>query len=80
MMKVPMPSFLKKGDYSYGIYLYGFPIQQALVAEFHWIREWYILFPISGILALIFAVISWHFIERPFLQLKYIFREKKMVP
>lgn len=74
MIKIPMPSFLKLGDYSYGIYLYGFPIQQALVAKFLWIREWYILFPVSAVLALTLAVISWHFIEKPFLKLKYIIR------
>ncbi len=32
----PFPRFslLKSGDYSYGIYLYGFPVTQALVAGF----------------------------------------------
>lgn len=72
MIKIPMPKFLKKGDYSYGIYLYGFPIQQALVASFLWTREWFILFPISLVLALTLAIVSWHFIEKPFLRFKYI--------
>lgn len=74
MIKIPMPAFLKLGDYSYGIYLYGFPIQQALVAKFLWTREWYILFPVSAVLALTLAVVSWHLIEKPFLRLKYIIR------
>ena len=74
MLKIPMPVFLKKGDYSYGIYLYGFPIQQALIATFFWTREWYIVFPISAVLTLLLAVISWHSIEKPFLKLKYLIR------
>jgi peptidoglycan/LPS O-acetylase OafA/YrhL len=79
LVKIPMPSFLKSGDYSYGIYLYGFPIQQALVAYFLWTREWYILFPISPILALALAIISWHYIEKPFLRLKYLGRRSQAV-
>jgi peptidoglycan/LPS O-acetylase OafA/YrhL len=74
MIEIPMPTFLKTGDYSYGIYLYGFPIQQALVAYFLWTREWYILFPISCAFAMGLSVISWHFIEKPFLKLKFIIR------
>lgn len=74
MIKIPMPEFLKFGDYSYGIYLYGFPIQQALVAKLLWVREWYILFPVSAVLTLALAVISWHYVEKPFLKLKYIIR------
>ena len=74
MLKIPMPAFLKRGDYSYGIYLYGFPIQQALVATFLWTREWYIVFPLSAILTLTLAVMSWHYIEKPFLKLKYLIR------
>lgn len=56
-----------RSDYSYGVYLYGFPIQQTLV---HWM-------PASGaalnfVLAmpvcLAFAALSWHGVERPMLR------------
>jgi peptidoglycan/LPS O-acetylase OafA/YrhL len=39
-----------EGDYSYGIYLYGFPIQQALVEVFPTLKVWWALFP-AGVLA-----------------------------
>jgi peptidoglycan/LPS O-acetylase OafA/YrhL len=64
-----VPALLKRGDYSYGIYLYGWPIQQALVA----------LVPVRNtaqqvLLALpcivLFAMVSWHLIERPILGLR----------
>lgn len=77
LVKIPMPSFFKSGDYSYGIYLYGFPIQQALVAYFFWTREWFVLFPISFTLAMALSMISWHYIEKPFLRLKNIGRKRQ---
>lgn len=70
--KLPLPRFVQ--DYSYGIYLYGWPIQQ-LIAQF---------FPDWGplkmtILAVPLAVIagaaSWFLIEKPALRLR-----KKFLP
>ena len=57
-------------DYSYGVYIYGYPVQQVLVlvgaAQF---GEWpFFAFSVVGALAL--AVPSWHFVERPALSLK----------
>jgi peptidoglycan/LPS O-acetylase OafA/YrhL len=62
--------FLQSGDYSYGIFLYGFPIQQAAVATG--------LVPLNGVatclvaLPFIFvmAACSWHFWEKPALRLR----------
>jgi peptidoglycan/LPS O-acetylase OafA/YrhL len=56
-------------DYSYGLYLYAFPIQQALIAANPNITPW-ILIALTTALALGFAVMSWHLVERPFLALK----------
>jgi peptidoglycan/LPS O-acetylase OafA/YrhL len=60
--------FGQYGDLSYGIYLYSYPVQQALVA---WWRPhltpyplFFLAFPITCLLA--FA--SWHWVEKPFLQ------------
>jgi len=57
------------GDYSYGVYLYAFPIQQALVLIF---PDWSVLALIfvAGSLTLILAICSWHWIEQPALQLR----------
>lgn len=66
----PRFSLLQRGDYSYGIYLYAFPIQQAVATLMP--PSW-LLFPASLILVAAFAGFSWHCIERPALRLKTIF-------
>ncbi len=62
---------LRNADYSYGIYLYGFPITQAvlaLVPELQGHGNWLAL--IAGTLTIFFAALSWHLIEAPMLKLK----------
>jgi peptidoglycan/LPS O-acetylase OafA/YrhL len=51
------------GDYSYGLYLYGFPIQQAVCALLPQYRVWYVHFPVSLLLSGICAYLSWTFLE-----------------
>ncbi len=51
------------GDYSYSIYLYAYPIQQAVAAA--GITNWWIHLAVSLVLVSVFAVISWHTIEKP---------------
>lgn len=65
--KIPL---LSTGDYSYGVYIFGFPIQQtvALLLPAH--REWWINFAISLPVTLLIAVLSWHYVEKPFLRLR----------
>jgi peptidoglycan/LPS O-acetylase OafA/YrhL len=71
MQRFPRTRLVESGDYSYGIYLYGFPIQQALVHLFPIFREsWPLLFLVGAPLTFAFAAISWHFIEKPTLALK----------
>ncbi|GAB3351615.1 acyltransferase family protein [Lysobacter tyrosinilyticus] len=53
-------------DYSYGLFLYGFPMQQAWVSCFPDIRP-LMLFPAATACALLLAMLSWHLIERPVL-------------
>jgi peptidoglycan/LPS O-acetylase OafA/YrhL len=57
------------GDYSYGIYIYGGPIQQAVVLWLAPSQAW-ITFAVSAPIVLALAVASWHFIEAPALTLK----------
>ena len=66
--RLAMP-FMKGRDYSYGIYLYGFPITQAVVAAYPGIGR-FALFPTALAVTLLFAALSWHWIEKPFLRLK----------
>lgn len=54
--------FNRYGDYSYGLYIYGFPVQQAVLAiagEQHYIQN----FLYSWSFTLILAVASWHWVE-----------------
>jgi peptidoglycan/LPS O-acetylase OafA/YrhL len=50
-------------NYSYGIYLYGFPIQQAIYTAFPFGRSPLINFVSSCLLATLVAAVSWHFVE-----------------
>jgi len=56
--------FNRVGDYSYGVYLYAFPVQQALV---HCYPAWNVvsLSLIAGSLTLLCAIASWHLVEKP---------------
>lgn len=56
-------------DYSYGLFLYGFPVQQALVAAFPQIAPLALL-PTATALALVLAAASWHWVEHPALHWK----------
>lgn len=62
-------SFNLGGDYSYGLYVYSFPIQQTLVERLPSLEPLG-LFAASLPLALTTAALSWHFLERPALTLK----------
>jgi peptidoglycan/LPS O-acetylase OafA/YrhL len=57
-------SFLTRiADYSYGVYLYGFPIQQTVSHLMPDHRVWYINFIISFAATLLIAAASWHLLE-----------------
>lgn len=63
----PVRAFNRLGDYSYGIYIYGFPIQQCVLAitgstSIAW------NFAVSWVCCLVVAAASWHFLEQPALR------------
>jgi len=60
------------GDYSYGIYLYAFVIQQSVVALLPGISAWGII-AIAGPISIFCSVLSWHLIEKRFLAIKSSF-------
>jgi peptidoglycan/LPS O-acetylase OafA/YrhL len=64
---VKLHGFGRFGDFSYGTYLYGFPIEQLLVKVFgHGVAPW-ILSACALPIALLMAVGSWYGVERRFL-------------
>lgn len=69
---VPSPLLLKLSrapDYSYGIYIYAFPIQQVLMMTVPTLPP-LLHALIAFLLVLIPASLSWHFVEKPALRLK----------
>ena len=56
------------GDFSYGTYLYAFPIQQLLMRQFGHTVSPLVLFAVATPLVLLAAVASWFGVERPFLR------------
>jgi peptidoglycan/LPS O-acetylase OafA/YrhL len=65
----------RMGDYSYGLYIYAFPIEQTLRQYIPDIQP-VELFLCASLLTLGCAMLSWHFVEHPALDLKKVrFRE-----
>lgn len=64
----PLLAFNRLGDYSYGIYIYAFPIQQ-LVAEAG-VRDPLVNIALALPPVLVCAIASWHLVERRALALK----------
>lgn len=64
-LPTPFQRFGRRHDYSYGLYIYAFPVQQllALAGVPAWGLVPYIALSTAGAFAL--AVPSWHLVERP---------------
>jgi len=67
--RLPWHGFNRFGDYSYGIYLWGFPIQQIVAHHLPHIA------PLTNAalslpLAVVVGMLSWHLVEKPALSLK----------
>jgi len=56
-------AFNEVGDYSYGLYIYSFPVQQTLAAVIPGIEAWTMVILSIGI-TLPLAVVSWYLVER----------------
>lgn len=67
VLEIPKRTFLLRGDYSYGIFLFGFPLQQTfahLAAQgAPELQRWWINFLVCVPLSIGMAYLSWHLIE-----------------
>lgn len=61
---------LRWGDYSYGIFLYGFPIEQLVASQGAAFQQWHVNLLIAVPLTVAFAALSWSVVERPALSLR----------
>jgi peptidoglycan/LPS O-acetylase OafA/YrhL len=66
--KLQLPIF-RHADYSYGLYIYAFPLQQAL-AELDVTKNFSLYILLCFLVILPFAIFSWHIVEKPSLRLK----------
>lgn len=68
--KLNFSNFGKHGDFSYGLYIYAFPIQQMIEHisknQLSHFENFLLSFPFT----LLFAIISWHLVEKNALKLK----------
>jgi peptidoglycan/LPS O-acetylase OafA/YrhL len=62
--------FNRFGDYSYGLYLWGFPVEQMVMHAFGAPTRPLWIFLVSFPLTLLCAIVSWHIVEKPALRLK----------
>lgn len=69
LQKIPPLPLFKTGDYSYGIYLYAYPIQQ-IVVQATGTREPAITFLLTIVPVTLVAIASWHLVEKPTLKLR----------
>ena len=67
LMKAPHIPVLMDGDYSYGLYLFAFPLQQLQAYMFPNAHEWYWNASFALVAGLAYAAFSWHVIEKPIL-------------
>jgi len=73
-------TYNKLGDYSYGIYIYAFPVQQSIAALIPGISVLSMVI-LSSAITLLFAIFSWHFLEKHALNLKasYVNQTQKLL-
>lgn len=67
---VRFKNFSRYGDFSYGIYLYSWPIQQLVMMYFGQKLNFFLFFISTLLIIIPVAALSWHLIEKPFLALK----------
>ncbi|MDB5277876.1 MAG: acyltransferase [Ferruginibacter sp.] len=68
--RISLGNFARYGDFSYGVYLYAWPVQQVLVYFFYTSLNPWTLFFYALCITTILAFCSWHLVEKPFLKLK----------
>jgi peptidoglycan/LPS O-acetylase OafA/YrhL len=70
--RLKLTNFGKYGDFSYGIYIYAFPLQQVMNHLFNNqlspLENFLLTFPVT----LMFAIVSWYLVEKRALKYKHV--------
>lgn len=70
LSRIPDLPLYDRGDYSYGIYLYGFPAQQVMWAALPIPQTWWMNILLTIPVVTVCAMLSWHGVEKPALQMR----------
>lgn len=76
----PLNRFATYGDFSYGIYLYSFPVLQVIVFWYGTRMNPLVLFAVGWPVSIGVAVMSWHLVERRWLRPNRSNRASAVVP
>ena len=68
--RLPVIPAARFGDLSYGLYIYGWPVEAAVIWFLGGRAAWWQVFLIALPTAAALAFLSWHLVERPMLRLK----------
>jgi peptidoglycan/LPS O-acetylase OafA/YrhL len=68
--RLPVIPAARFGDLSYGLYIYGWPVEEAVIWFLGGRAAWWQVFLIALPTAAALAFLSWHVVERPMLRLK----------
>jgi peptidoglycan/LPS O-acetylase OafA/YrhL len=68
--RIKLSGFAKKGDLSYGMYLYAWPVQQTITYLLYKHLNPFLLFVLTVPVTYLLAWLSWHYIEKVFLKFK----------
>jgi peptidoglycan/LPS O-acetylase OafA/YrhL len=67
---LPIFPVARFGDLSYGLYIYGWPVEEAVIWLSGGRAPWWLVFLCALPAAAVVAFLSWHLVERPMLRLK----------
>jgi peptidoglycan/LPS O-acetylase OafA/YrhL len=68
--RLPVIPVARFGDLSYGLYIYGWPVEETVMWVSGRHAAWWLVFLIALPAAAAIAFLSWHLVERPMLRLK----------
>ena len=75
LLNPPRVAPVSWGDYSYGIYLFAYPIQQAVVALWPGVNAWQV-FALAMPVCFIYAMFSWHCVEKPLISRRHLIAKR----